>query len=156
METYPTREPAQAVGVVYGLEDRVPFGTALIVGAQHVSAMVVGTITPPLLLAASLKFSPQDTAYFISIALLASGLGAFLQCRRRGPLGSGLLSVTGTSFSFIQPLTQAWHAGGFGLMLGLSCVTAPCRCCSRRFSPSCARYSRRWCPGWSFCSSAAR
>lgn len=125
METLPTRDPAAPDGLVYGLEDRVPFGTALIVGAQHVSAMVVGTITPPLLLAAALKFSPEDTAYFISIALLASGLGAFLQCRRRGPLGSGLLSVTGTSFSFIQPLTQAWHAGGFGLMLGLSCVTAP-------------------------------
>ena len=122
METPP---PTPAVGIVYGLEDRVPFGTALLVGVQHVSAMVVGTITPPLLLAATLKFSPEDTAYFISVALLASGLGAFLQCRRRGPLGSGLLSVTGTSFAFMQPLTQAWHAGGLALMFGLSCLTAP-------------------------------
>ncbi len=103
----------------------MPFGTALLVGAQHVSAMVVGTITPPLLLAASLKFSTADTAYFISIALLASALGAFLQCRRRGPLGAGLLSVTGTSFAFMQPLTLAWHAGGLPMMFGLSCITAP-------------------------------
>ncbi|MEY2882127.1 MAG: Xanthine permease XanP [Verrucomicrobiota bacterium] len=116
---------AAAPTIVHGLEDRVPLGTALLVGAQHVAAMVVGTITPPLLLAASLKFSPADTAYFISVALLASALGAFLQCRRRGPLGSGLLSVTGTSFSFMAPLTQAWHAGGLPLMFGLSCVTAP-------------------------------
>ena len=125
METPPPPDATPVAGIVYGLEDRVPFGTALLVGAQHVSAMVVGTITPPLLLAASLKFSADDTAYFISIALLASALGAFLQCRRRGPLGSGLLSVTGTSFAFMQPLTQAWHAGGLAMMFGLSCVTAP-------------------------------
>jgi xanthine permease XanP len=103
----------------------VPLGPAILVGAQHVAAMVVGTITPPLLLANALKFSPNDTAYFISMALLASALGAFLQCRQRGPFGAGLLSVTGTSFAFMQPLTQAWHAGGLAMMFGMSCLTAP-------------------------------
>src|SRR3954470_19525498 len=121
----PPSTTSSTPGIVYGLEDHVPFGPALLVGAQHVSAMVVGTITPPLLLASALKFAAADTAYFISIALLASGLGAFLQCRRRGPLGAGLLSVTGTSFAFMQPLTQAWHAGGLAMMFGLSCLTAP-------------------------------
>lgn len=115
-----TEEP-----IVYGLEDRVPPGTALLVGAQHVTAMVVGTITPPLLLAGALKFDPADTAYFISLALISSALGTFLQCRRRGPIGSGLLSVTGTSFAFLGVLTQAWQAGGLALMFGLSCLTAP-------------------------------
>jgi uracil-xanthine permease len=97
----------------------------MLVGVQHVAAMVIGTITPPLILAATLKFSPGDTAYFVSLALLASAFGTWLQCRRRGPVGSGLLSVTGTSFSFIQPLTMAWKAGGYPLMIGLSCVAAP-------------------------------
>lgn len=121
----PSAPVSTGVTLVYGLEDRVPLGPSLLVGAQHVSAMVVGTITPPLLLASTLKFSADDTAYFISIALLASALGAFLQCRRRGPLGAGLLSVTGTSFAFMQPLTQAWHAGGLALVFGMSCLTAP-------------------------------
>ena len=125
MENPESPARSAAPTIVYGLEDRVPFGTSLLVGAQHVAAMVVGTITPPLLLANALKFSAGDTAYFISAALLASGLGAFLQCRRRGAVGSGLLSVTGTSFAFMQPLTQAWHAGGLPMMFGLSCVTAP-------------------------------
>ncbi len=111
--------------LVHGLEDRVPLGTAILVGAQHVAAMVVGTITPPLLLANTLKFSADDTAYFISVAFLASALGAFLQCRQRGWLGAGLLSVTGTSFAFMQPLTQAWHTGGLALMFGMSCLVAP-------------------------------
>ncbi len=125
MEIPPKPDPAAAPHIVYGIEDRLPLGTGLLVGAQQVSAMMIGTITPPLLLANALKFPATDTAYFISIALLSSALGAFLQCRRRGPLGSGLLSVTGTSFSFMQPLTLAWHAGGLAMMLGVSCLTAP-------------------------------
>jgi uracil-xanthine permease len=126
METPQTPSaPINPASIVYGLEDRLPLGTSLLVGVQHVTAMAVGTITPPLLLASILKFSPEDTAYFISIALLASAFGAFLQCRQRGPVGSGLLSVTGTSFSFIQALTQAYAAGGLGMMFGLSCVSAP-------------------------------
>ncbi|HVU25392.1 MAG TPA: solute carrier family 23 protein [Opitutus sp.] len=111
--------------LVYGLEAKPPLGVSIIVGVQHVSAMVVGTITPPLILSGILKIAPADTAYLVSIALLSSAIGAFLQCRQRGPLGSGLLSVTGTSFAFLQPLTQAGQAGGLALMLGMSFVTAP-------------------------------
>ncbi|SDS62827.1 solute carrier family 23 protein [Opitutus sp. GAS368] len=119
----PDKSPASAI--VYSLEEHIPLGPAVLVGVQHVSAMVVGTITPPLILSGVLKFSQADTAYLVSIALLASAFGTWLQCRQRGPVGSGLLSVTGTSFAFLQPLTQAGQAGGLALMLGLSCVTAP-------------------------------
>jgi len=121
----PPAVPDRPAAMVYGLEDRIPLGTSVVVGVQHVSAMVVGTITPPLILSGTLGFSQSDTAYLVSIALLASAFGTWLQCRQRGPIGSGLLSVTGTSFAFLQPLTVAGKAGGLPLMLGLSCLTAP-------------------------------
>lgn len=121
----PPVTPHKSPQIVYGLEARVPLGPAVLVGLQHVSAMVMGTITPPLILAGALRFSPADTAYLVSIALLGSAFGTWLQCRQRGPVGSGLLSVTGTSFSFLQPLTLAGQTGGLALMLGMSCVTAP-------------------------------
>ncbi len=125
MQDLPPQPVARPAGIVYGLEDRLPAGTALLVGAQHVAAMIVGTITPPLLLAQPLHLAPDKTAYLVSMALLSSALGTFLQCRRRGPIGSGLLSVTGISFAFIGVLAQAGQAGGLALMLGLSCLTAP-------------------------------
>src|SRR4051812_32994720 len=129
----PPAIPEKSPQIVYELEDHVPLGPAVLVGLQDVSAMVIGTltpppvlaggvglvglrlvpamvigpITPPLILAGALNFSPADTAYLISVALLASAFGTWLQCRQRGPVGSGLLSVTGTSFSFLQPLTLA-------------------------------------------------
>ncbi len=117
-----TRRPS---GLVYGLDDRLPPAAALAVSLQQVAAMVVGVITPALLLANILKFSPADTAYLTSMALVAAALGTFLQTTRIGPIGSGLLSVTGTSFAFIQPLMQAGQVGGLALMFGMSLATAP-------------------------------
>jgi NCS2 family nucleobase:cation symporter-2/xanthine permease XanP len=116
--------PARGV-LVYGLEDRLPLGTALLVAMQQVSAMVVGVITPALLLATILKIPPADTAYLVSMALLAAAIGTFFQTSRFGIFGSGLLSVTGTSFAFIQPLIQSGQTGGLALMFGMSLVTAP-------------------------------
>lgn len=141
MQNYPA--PAETPLLVHGLEAKPPLGVALLVGVQHVIAMVIGTITPPLILAGILKFSPAETAYFISIALLCSAGGVLLQCRQRGPVGSGLLSVTGTSFAFLQPLVQAGQSGGLALMFGMSCMTAPVVIL---FAPFLARLKRVFTP----------
>ena len=123
-----------------GWSDRLPPGAALLVSLQQVAAMVVGVITPALLLANILKFAPADTAYLVSMALLAAALGTFLQTTRIGPVGSGLLSVTGTSFAFIQPLMQAGQAGGLPLMFGMSLATAPVSLALAPFLPKLRRF----------------
>ena len=125
MDSPITSPDERRTNLVYGLEDRPPFFASLLVAIQHVSAMVVGTITPPLILGGMLGFPAADTAYLVSVALLASAFGTWLQCRQRGPVGSGLLSVTGTSFAFIGPLSLAGKAGGLPLMIGVSVVAAP-------------------------------
>jgi NCS2 family nucleobase:cation symporter-2/xanthine permease XanP len=118
--------PADRAGVLlYGPEDRLPLGTALLVSCQQVAAMVVGVVTPALILSHALNLAAGDTAYFVSMALLAAGLGTFLQTSRFGIVGSGLLSVTGTSFAFLQPLIAAGNAGGLPLMFGMSLACAP-------------------------------
>jgi xanthine permease XanP len=125
--------------LVFGLEDRVPLVPAILVSFQHVSAMVIGTITPALILAGILKFSPADTAYLVSIALLASAVGTFLQTSRFGLVGSGLLSVTGTSFAFLGPLIQAGQTGGLALMFGMSLAAAPVQLVFAPFLPKLQR-----------------
>lgn len=112
--------------LVYGLEDRVPIGPALLVSFQQVASMVIGTITPALILAGILKFPAQDTAYFVSMALVASAIGTALQTIRPfGWIGAGLLSVTGTSFAFLDPLIRAGTSGGIALMFGMTLAAAP-------------------------------
>jgi xanthine permease XanP len=121
--------------LVYGPEDRPPLGSALLVAGQQVAAMAVGVVTPALILSGVLKFSQTDTAYLVSMALMAAAVGTFLQTSRFGPVGSGLLSVTGTSFAFLQPLIQAGQLGGLPLMFGMSLAGAPVQILLAPFMP---------------------
>jgi xanthine permease XanP len=41
------------------------------------------------------------TNYVVASALVISGIATFIQIRRFGPMGSGILSVQGTSFAFV-------------------------------------------------------
>ena len=52
------------------------------------------------------------------MSLFVSGLATFVQCRRLGPVGCGLLCVQGTSFSFIGPIIAAGLAGGLPAIFG--------------------------------------
>lgn len=102
-------------GLIYGLDDRPPIVEAFFVAIQHVLAAFVGIITPPLIICTALGLDAAGTSYIISMSLFASGLCTFIQCKKIGPVGSGLLSLQGTSFSFLGPIigvgTAATQAG---------------------------------------------
>src|SRR3569833_1869111 len=101
-----TQEPdAAPTDLLSGLEDQPPLQKTLLVALQHVFAVFVGMITPPLLIAGALKLDASQTVYLVSMSLFVSGLATVLQTRRIGPIGSGLLSIQGTSFTFIAPIT---------------------------------------------------
>lgn len=90
--------------LLYGLNDRPPVGEAIFVAIQHVLASFVGIITPGLIICGALGVSPADTGIIVSMSLFASGICTFIQCRKFGPIGSGLLSLQGTSFAFLGPV----------------------------------------------------
>jgi xanthine permease XanP len=90
--------------LLYGLDVRPPLRETLFVALQHVFAVFVGMITPPLVIAGALKLDSADTAYLVSMSLFVSGAATILQVSRLGPIGSGLLSIQGTSFTFIAPI----------------------------------------------------
>jgi xanthine permease XanP len=93
--------------LIYGLEARPPFVEAVFVALQHVFACFVGIITPGLIICGALEVSPADTTFILSMSLVVSGIATFIQAKRFGPVGSGLLSVQGTSFAFLGPIIAA-------------------------------------------------
>ena len=128
-------EEGSAADLIYGLDDRPPIRETLLVALQHVLAVFVGIVTPPLIVAGALKLSVADTAYLVSMSLFVSGAATMLQTNRIGPIGSGLLSIQGTSFTFIAPIistTAVLMAAGadtrhalatvFGLCLAGACI----------------------------------
>jgi len=109
-ETSISSEPIIKSELLYGLNDRPPVGESLFVALQHVLASFVGIITPPLIISGALGLDPVNTSYLVSMSLFASGICTFIQCRRIGPIGSGLLSLQGTSFAFLGPIIGAGTA----------------------------------------------
>jgi xanthine permease XanP len=110
-------ELPQTSELIYGLNDRPPVAESIFVAFQHVLAAFVGIITPPLIICTSLGLDPANTSYIISMSLFASGLCTFIQCKKIGPVGSGLLSLQGTSFAFLGPILGV---GTFALQGGRS------------------------------------
>lgn len=80
-------------GLIYGLDDRPPFREALFAALQHLLAIFVAIITPPLIIAGALGLDLETTGFLVSMALFASGVSTFIQCRRIGPVGTGLLCL---------------------------------------------------------------
>lgn len=109
---------AKPRGLIYGLEERPPFRDTFFAALQHLLAIFVAIITPPLIIAGALKLDLETTGFLVSMSLFVSGLATFVQCRRVGPVGCGLLCVQGTSFSFIGPIIAAGMAGGLPAVFG--------------------------------------
>lgn len=105
-------------GLIYGLEDRPPVRDALFAALQHLLAIFVAIITPPLIVAGALNLDLETTGFLVSMSLFISGVATFIQCRKVGPIGCGLLCVQGTSFSFIGPIIAAGVAGGLPAVFG--------------------------------------
>ena len=105
--------------IIYGIEDHPPFKEAFFAALQHLLAIFVAIITPPLIIVGALNLDLETTGFLVSMTLFASGVSTFIQCRRVGSIGTGLLCIQGTSFSFIGPIISTGLAGGLPLIFGV-------------------------------------
>lgn len=100
----------------FGLNDHMPVLLALLLGFQHALSMLAGIITPPIILAGQggVNLSPQDAQYLVSTSLIVCGILSSVQITRfhiyKSPyfVGTGLISVVGTSFTVIPVATGAF------------------------------------------------
>ena len=132
-------ETAKEKGIIYGLNDRPPFIEAVFAALQHLFAIFVAIMTPPLIIASQLRLDIETTSFLVSMALFASGVSTFIQCRKFGAVGTGLLCIQGTSYSFIGPIITAGMGGGLAVIFG-SCMAASV---VEVFVGSMLRYARR-------------
>ncbi len=109
--------------LIYGLNDKPPVKESLFAALQHLLAIFVAIVTPPLIIASALKLDISTTGFLVSMALFASGISTFIQCKRVGGIGTGLLCIQGTSFSFIGPIIATGLTGGLPAIFG-ACMAA--------------------------------
>ncbi len=138
------------VSPFFGLNDEMPLFLGFLLGLQHALSMLAGVITPPIIIASSANLDSDASQYLVSASLLVSGLLSLIQITRfhifKTPyyIGTGLVSVVGTSFATITIVTgalpQMYEAGsckydsdgttelacpdGYGSILGTACCCA--------------------------------
>ncbi|KAG9764274.1 Xanthine/uracil permease, partial [Aureobasidium melanogenum] len=145
----PFMKRARRAGPFFGLNDRMPVFLALLLGLQHALAMLAGIITPPIILSGSANLIQADQQYLVSACLIMSGILSMIQISRfhiwKSPyyVGTGLISVVGTSFATIPVATGAFSQmyatgfcpsdadgnhlpcpDGYGALIATSCVCA--------------------------------
>ena len=106
--------------IVYGIDERPAPARASVLGLQHLVAMLLGNITPPLLIAGALGLPPERTALLLQAILMMAGLATIVQSYPIGPVGGRLPIVMGTSIAFVGAII------GIGRELGLAAVFGAC------------------------------
>ncbi len=103
---------------VFELDGAPKLSQALPLGLQHVVAMIVGCVTPAIIISGVAGLSSEDRIIFIQASLLFAALSTFLQLFplfRKTPLqlGAGLPVIIGVSFFYIPTMQSI--AGDFGI-----------------------------------------
>ena len=92
-----------------------PLGTATSLALQHLVAMIVGCVTPPIIIAGAIGLSQEEQVLLIQASLVMSAVSTFLQLFPvGGRFGSGLPVILGVSFAYV-PSMQAIAASGGGV-----------------------------------------
>lgn len=101
------------------------FATAVPLGIQHVLAMFVSNLTPPIIVAGAAGFGfgspdPSELIYMIQMSMLFAGIATLLQTLGAGPIGARLPLVQGTSFAFIPVMIPIVAGKGVEAMAALT------------------------------------
>ena len=120
-------------GLIYGLNDKPPFKEAFFAALQHLLAIFVAIITPPLIIAGALKLDAETTGYLVSMALFASGISTFIQCRRSEDWVRGYSASREPVFPLSDPLLLPERWAGFRLSSVPASQHLPWKCSSAGF-----------------------
>ena len=98
-----------------------PLGQALPLALQHVVAMIVGCVTPSLVIAGSgvANLSPADTTLLVQSALFIAGIATLVQLFPIGKrIGAGLPVIMGASFAYLPTLQSIGIEFGIAAIFG--------------------------------------
>lgn len=107
--------PATGRELLFQFHGVPPIGISVSLALQHLVAMIVGCVTPPIMIASAIGLSLSDQVLLIQASLVMSAVCTLLQLYPiGGRFGSGLPVILGVSFAYV-PSMQAIAASGGGV-----------------------------------------
>lgn len=120
------KEAATASSPLFDLYGKPSFGQAFPLALQHVVAMIVGCVTPAIIVAGVGGLSDGDSVILIQAALVLSALTTLVQLYplKKGSIriGSGLPVIMGISFAYVPTMQAIAGEFGVGTILGAQIV----------------------------------
>ena len=112
--------------LLFDLYGKPTLGQAFPLALQHVVAMIVGCVTPAIIVAGVGGLSDKDSVILIQAALVLSALTTLVQLYpfQKGKLriGSGLPVIMGISFAYVPTMQAIAGDFGVGTILGAQMV----------------------------------
>ena len=108
--------------LIYGVDDKPPLGTTLLLGLQHVVVISVGWVFV-VVIVTSMGGTEIQAANIIRISMIASGVTTILQALTKGPVGSGYLCPFSSGPSYISASITGGKLGGLPLVFGSTIVS---------------------------------
>lgn len=112
---------------LFKLDGKPSFGQALPLALQHVVAMIVGCVTPAIIVSGVAGLSDEDSVILIQAALVLSAITTLLQLfpiirGKAFSIGSGLPVIMGISFAYVPTMQAIAGDFGVGTILGAQIV----------------------------------
>lgn len=106
--------------------DGIPrFREAIPLAMQHVVAMIVGCVTPAIIVAGAAGVSNEDQVILIQAALVVAAVSTLIQLfpiGKKFPIGSGLPMIMGVSFAYVPSMQAIADGYGIETILGAQVV----------------------------------
>ncbi len=100
---------------LFQFHGKAPLGASVSLALQHLVAMIVGCVTPPIIIAGAVGLPQADRVLLIQASLVMSAVATLLQLYPiGGRFGSGLPVILGVSFAYV-PSMQAIASSGGGI-----------------------------------------
>ena len=109
--------------ILFELRGIPKFTEALPLAMQHVVAMIIGCITPAIVISVVANVSPEDTMLLIQASLVTAAIATFIQLYPvAGRVGAGIPVVMGVSFAYVPVLIAIGGSMGLPAILGAQIV----------------------------------
>ena len=117
------KNPASRQELLFQFRGTPPVGTSISLALQHLVAMIVGCVTPPIIIAGAIGLSQADRVLLIQASLVMSAVSTFLQLFPIGRrFGSGLPVILGVSFAYVPSMQAIASSGGVSAIAGAMLV----------------------------------
>ena len=112
---------------IFDLHGVPAFNQAFPLALQHVVAMIVGCVTPAIIVSGVAGLSEADSVILIQAALVTSALSTLLQLfpfikTRYFAIGSGLPVIMGISFAYVPSMQAIAEGYGVATIFGAQIV----------------------------------